>query len=387
MKFKINKANLLLFLLGWVLALAATEILLNFYNPFQFRVKGNKIILPVYFHYNFEITNVKRLDKVVRHTKNSLGFRGEERPENFEKHLTIIAVGGSATEGFILNDGKTWPARLEKKVKESFKHIWLNNAGLDGHTSFGHVILMNDYISKIKPKVVLFLVGGNDLWIKNSKTFDDGLTNDLTLNFDSTKDFLRTASGYSEVLALAYNVYRYSIKIPYPNADSWEANFKEYEISDIQKSEELEIVDKKLKDFKENYKTNYSLRLKKLIKLSRENNIKPVLITSPAIYGDAIDDITNVNFGSMKVGKAGVRENGNIAWASLEFYNDVTRSIGAEHNILVIDLANELPKSSRYFRDFVHYNNEGSEKIAEIVYNNLSPFLKNNFSNYAKSTN
>ena len=81
------------------------------------------------------------------------------------------------------------------------------------------------------------------------------------------------------------------------------------------------------------------------------------------------------------------RENGNIAWAYLELYNDVTRSIGAEHNVLVIDLANQLPKSSRYFRDFVHYNNEGAEKIAEIIYNKLLPFLKNNFSNYAKSIN
>jgi lysophospholipase L1-like esterase len=387
MRLKANTAKIYLFLIGCVLAFIAAEILLRAYNPFQNRVKGNKIILPVYFHYNFEIANVKRLDKVVNHTKNSLGFRGEESPENFKEHLTIITVGGSTTEGFLQTDGKTWSARLEKKAKESFKHIWLNNAGLDGHSTFGHIVLMEDYISKIKPKVVLFLVGINDLWIKDSKTFDDGLKNDLTLNFDSIKGFLRTASSHSEVLSLAYNLYRYSNKIPYPNANSWEVNFEEVKISDIQKYEELEIVDKKLKDFKEKYKTNYSLRLKKLIKLSRENNIQPVLITQPAIYGDAIDDITNVNFGSMRVGKEGVRENGSTAWASLEFYNDVTRSIGAEHNVLVIDLAKEMPKSSRYFRDFVHFNNEGAEKVAEIVYSNLLPFLKNNFSDYSKSIN
>jgi hypothetical protein len=195
MRLKINTAKIYLFLMGCILALIAAEITLRVYNPFQNRVKGNKIILPVYFHYNFEIANVKRLDKVISHRKNSLGFRGEEMPENFEKHLTIITVGGSTTEGFLKTDGKTWSARLEKKAKESFKHIWLNNAGLDGHSTFGHLVLMEDYISEIKPKVVLFLVGINDLSINDGKTFDYGLTNDLELNFDSIKGFFRTASS------------------------------------------------------------------------------------------------------------------------------------------------------------------------------------------------
>ena len=110
-----NKANLLLILLGCALAFIITEVALRAYNPFQFRVKGNKIRLPVFFNYKFELKNTKRLDKVVIHTKNSIGFRGEEEPEKPEKHLTIIAVGGSTTENFIITDGKTWPAILGVK--------------------------------------------------------------------------------------------------------------------------------------------------------------------------------------------------------------------------------------------------------------------------------
>ena len=41
--------------MGCVLAFIATEIMLRAYDPFQFRIKGNKIRLPVYFHYNFEL--------------------------------------------------------------------------------------------------------------------------------------------------------------------------------------------------------------------------------------------------------------------------------------------------------------------------------------------
>lgn len=47
-------------------------------------------------------------------------------------------------------------------MKYNFKDLWINNAGLDGQSTFGHIFLMKDYIKKLKPKVVLFLVGSND---------------------------------------------------------------------------------------------------------------------------------------------------------------------------------------------------------------------------------
>ncbi len=384
MKLKTEKNNLFLVLTGCVLALAATEIMLRVYNPFQFRVKGDKIRLPVYHHYRFELTNVKRLEKVVRHTKNSLGFRGEEPPKNFEKHLTVITLGGSATESFVINDGKAWPALLGEKAKESFKHVWLNNAGMDGLSTYGHTLLMENYIREIKPKVALFVVGLNDQIAKDDRRLDQQLTKDLALNLDSIKGFMRTAGNYSEVFTVALNLYRYTNKIHFPYTNGVEKDLNKVEILEIGKNNELKIVDKKLKEFKEKYENGYSSRLKNLIKLSRDNNIQPVLLTAPALYGETIDDITKVNLGTIKIANG---ENGNIAWKNLEFFNDVTRATGSDRNVLVIDLASEMPKSSRYFYDFTHFNNEGSEKIAEIVYKKLQPFLKNNFGGYSKNIN
>ena len=196
-----------------------TEILLRIYNPFEFRVKGNKINLPVYFNYKIEIKDTKRLNNFVVHTKNSIGFRGEEAPKTFEDYLTIIAVGGSTTECFLIADGQDWPTILGEKLKKSFNLIWINNAGLDGHSTFGHNVLMQDYIVKIKPKVVLFLVGINDLWIQGitSPTIGDRrLKSGLELDLSSIKTFLKTAGNYSEFFALAYNLYRYSITIHSP---------------------------------------------------------------------------------------------------------------------------------------------------------------------------
>lgn len=385
---KVYKANLLLLLIGCVLGFFATEILLRIYNPFEFRVKGNKINLPVYFNYKIEIKDTKSLNNFVVHTKNSIGFRGEEAPKTFEDYLTIIAVGGSTTECFLIADGQDWPAILGEKLKKSFNLIWINNAGLDGHSTFGHNVLMQDYIVKIKPKVVLFLVGINDLWrwgVKDSpKTGDRRLKSGLELDLSSIKTFLKTAGNNSEVFALAYNLYRYSIQIHHPYTNIQDAFLEKAETIDIPKNQELEVVSKRLKSFNEKYKKGYSLRLMKLIKISKENGIQPVLITQPALYGDATDDVTKKYLGSIKLGN---EENGNIAWESLEFFNDVTRSIGLEQKVLVIDLAHEMPKSSRYFYDFLHYNNEGSKKVGEIVYKNLESYLKINFRGHLKNIN
>ena len=42
-----------------------------------------------------------------------------------------------------------------------------NNAGLDGATTYRHLILMEDYVVTLRPKVVLFLIGINDVGAGN----------------------------------------------------------------------------------------------------------------------------------------------------------------------------------------------------------------------------
>jgi hypothetical protein len=50
--------------------------------------------------------------------------------------------------------------------------------------------------------------------------------------------------------------------------------------------------------------------------------------------------------------------------------------------VLVIDLAREFPKDSRDYFDLTHYTNRGAEKVAEIVYQQLEPYLARKFPGY-----
>ena len=159
---------------------------------------------------------------------------------------------------------------------------------------------------------------------------------------------------------------------------------RDVNVMQISKAKEQEVKSNILQEHEESYAKGYESRLNALIKISKENGIEPVFITQPSVFGDAIDNITGINLGTIEIRN---KENGNIAEVILEFYNDITRAVGKKNNILVIDLAKEMPKSTQFYYDFLHYSNQGSEKVAEIINNNLQPFLRNKFSEYSKPFN
>lgn len=358
--------NVLAVFLGIVLALIVLEGLIRIFEPIEFRVRGNKLQLPVNRKWVIRADGISGLDAVIDHRTNWLGFRGENPPKNFADYLTIIVLGGSTTHCRYISEGKTWVDLLGEKLKKSFPKLWINNAGCDGQTTFGHLILMEDIIVKLRPKVVLFLVGANDQRYEASQKYDRHLLrkeNNFYLG-----EFIESLLARSEVYYYGINFIRYY------NARKW--GMLHYPV-DLTKAKRKAVPEKQIEEAKEEHRKkhlkSYAVRLIKLIELSRENNIEPVLITQPYLLGKGIDDRTGVDLATVDAHSSG---NGKMAWEILELYNDVVRKVGQDHQVLAIDLARELPKSSRIFYDFFHYTNEGSVEIANIIYQHLNPFLQ-----------
>ena len=59
-------------------------------------------------------------------------------------------------------DPKLARVRHGSLEKLAYELVWLNNAGLDGHSTFGHEILLRSHIIKLKPDMIIFLTGIND---------------------------------------------------------------------------------------------------------------------------------------------------------------------------------------------------------------------------------
>ena len=344
------------------------EIILRFYNPFHFRLKYDEIILPANQKMVIKNTINEKLDKKIINTKNSLGFRGPEKPADFENALSIITVGGSATSCYFLSDGKSWPEKLSEELKPAFKNLWLNNAGIDGHSTFGHQVLLNDYLINLKPKVILFLTGINDVG-NEQPTFHDKLN--MKGAYSDFKHFIFTNS---EVLSLGLNLIRGWKAQRMNNTTHKLINLKTYETLNL----DDQAIQKRL-DAQGNYLINYKRRIEQLIDTCLAYDIQPVFITQPNLLGEGKDSITGADLKKIKLG---ADLNGNLMWNILEKYNTATIETCAIKNIPVIDLAHLLPKSSLFFYDMTHFTNQGAEKVALLLKPELENILKNKFPSF-----
>lgn len=363
--------NIISLIIGLFLAFVIVEGILRLYNPIEQRIKGDKIVLPVNKKYIFRKVNINGVDDPVVHTKNSLGFRGPELPSGgLDDYISIITIGGSTTECSLLSDGKDWPAVLYKNLHTDFENIWLNNAGLDGHSTFGHIILMEDYIVKLKPTLVLFLIGINEVGITNPTKHDE-LVIRGGVRLSSFKDFVKSLSLYSETVSLALNLFRW--------AKAKVRGLTHHNV-DLRALPQVNYPDPGLDSLLEFHRSQYIpgfyKRLKMLIHLAKANGIEPVFITQPALFGYGTDDRTQVDLGRIQID----RYSGNTKWKILELYNNSMIEAGKSFDVFVIDAAHEMKKSSRNFYDFVHFTNEGARKFGNIVYRHLKKHLKETYS-------
>ena len=376
-RFRSLLLNLVALAFGVVVSLLLLEFLLTIHNPFQARIKGNRIVLLTNKQYHIKNDVIPALDPEITVTRNSLGFRGSNPPPNFGDYLTFFTVGGSTTQCFFLSDDKTWTARFGHRLEHSFRNVWFNNAGLDGHSTFGHLVLLEDHIRNLHPKLVLFLIGVNDLDRDPYQEWDAENVKGRLL-FQSPTAFMKSLSAYSEVASLIANLFR-SLNAYKRGLLHQRIDLKALPYLDIPPAD----ADRNLASHNPAFLQGFEERVKRLVADCRASNIEPVLITQPVLAGSGIDDVTKVDLARIYIGP---QNNGSTWWRLLEQYNDVTRRIGREQNVMVVDVGRRLPKSSRNFYDLVHYTNEGAQAIADILYQDLCPSLATKFPQYANGS-
>jgi len=346
-----------------LLVIALAEIALHIYNPLPFRVHGNRIVLPVHQRYRFHNDGASKLDPITIHTKNSLGFRGPDPPTDFAEQLTVLTIGGSTTECLFLSDGKTWTDAMARRLQRSFPGVWVNNAGLDGQSTYGHLILLRDFVEALHPRVAVFLIGVNDIGLDASNPYDTALTPSSS-PVRSAGIFLR---DHSEIVALAQNLFRV--------ARAKDGGFGHRQI-DLRAVRHLEHDDANTKATIAKWSAAlpaFASRVAAIVDECRSHGIEPILVTQPALYGDGVDPATGIDLSTLQSQGAA---NGRLWWRVQELYNDVTRATARAHGVVLVDAARELPKDSRLFYDFMHFTNEGAAQLGDLVAAGVEPRLR-----------
>jgi len=352
--------------LGITFRLILCEIILRIYNPFSFSLKKGRLILPANQSKIFTNKWIKKLDNQIHYSRNSLGFRGPEPLDSFSQKITILTIGGSTTECRFLSDSCTWSSLLFQKLKSENPNVWLNNAGVEGHSTFGHLLLLKEYVLKLKPKFALFMTGINDVETEKPVEFD--IMTEKKINTNSFKGFLKSLLNYSELGRTIFNFYH--VQLAYKKGlIHREINIREMIDNPIPDS----IIKQQLEKQRP-YLKAYHDRIDKIVTQCQQTGITPVLITQPSLFGSYTDPATGVSMGNKWLVKNS-EQNCVLNEKKLELYNDVLRSYSTR--LTVIDLAREMPKNSIYFYDFIHFTNQGAEIISSILFDNLKNLFFN----------
>jgi lysophospholipase L1-like esterase len=350
------------------LFLLVLELGLRIYNPIHVPLRANDIVLPVNNRFQFKNdSNFDKVDKVVVNTYNSLGFRGAPPPppKDFDAATTVLTVGGSTTACVGLSDGKTWPDLVAAKLSGEFPSLWLNNAGMDGHSTFGHLVLLKQVVSVLKPDFVLYLTGVNDVGRGDLNDWDKGLeTESASLGSSIVK--------HSELLSTIQVVSRTFRAIDLGVFQRKDVDVAKHPRNPIDDAA-MEAV---LAEHRAKHVPGYRARMLQLIQETRKAGIEPILLTQPALYGDVVDPTANVALGDLEFFAGEDTSNARLQWRVLELYNDVLRSLGTEQRVHVIELAHQMPKDSKYYTDWIHYSRAGAERVAAIVAEGLRPVLQ-----------
>lgn len=97
-------------------------------------------------------------DNVV--TTTELGTRWTGADLHDTTKTRIVCIGGSTTFCIGVNDRDSWPARLQEKLGTNYAVF---NYGLSGYTTAEAIIQMALFIPEIKPDMIVFYEGWNDL--------------------------------------------------------------------------------------------------------------------------------------------------------------------------------------------------------------------------------
>lgn len=295
-------------------------------------------------------------------TTNELGMRGPSL-EDKARAFRVLAIGGSTTECFALDDSKTWPYLLMKVLEGSggVGRVSVQNAGLGGHTSIDHLYMLRTNLVAKEADLVLFLVGVNDL---AAALAFEGRSTEADLERHAAERFAHFPRySRSAIFKLLKSLTAARSELRYDEAGFYETMRNKRRSKPLLPAPDLRpAIDE------------YGKRIRQLAEECQKSGKRCVFMTQPTLWHATLSREEDA---SLWFGGLGRKQNykGYLAPADLKmamdgFNRQLLESARAE-GVEAFDLSAQVPKTSSVFYDDAHFTNEGARVVAEKVYEYL----------------
>ena len=299
---------------------------------------------------------LRGISSYSRHTTNEWGLRGDPVPLEWEKTFTILAIGGSTTHCYYLDDKKTWPHLLQEHLKAEKGSVWVGNAGFDGHSTRGHLLVMDSIVKKVKPDGLVFLVGINDLALSLDEKARGGYYDRMRYSprkWEHPLDRLRTfhlARLWKQIVFKEVIVNSEVFHSDLGLTESEPELFTEL-------PEKLEDILPSLEEFRSN--------VKQLIKGGRDLGCQMMFMfmTQPMLSDDS-ERWAKIVGQSFFIRQGNLKISAVTYWRMLGLFNKALIECCAELDVPCYDLSMAVPHEEEYFYDFVHFTEAGASLVA-----------------------
>jgi len=294
---------------------------------------------------------------IARYRRDRFGLRGDYGGD--AASITMLAVGGSTTNEQNVGEEDTWSSVLARELRAQGKPQIVANAGVDGHSTAGHIRSFDLWFAKIpglKPRYIVYFIGVNDRGVA-----PDAITGPDSLAHDTAYKRARAYVENNSVLIRAVRVVR-----------GW---FAARRIGVHHGSGKGETKDSRWvaatvpADLATRLRPNldgYARRLRVL-------HAKTLAFGATPIY------VTQIN-GDGRAAAGVIQEieasGGSTIFAELTLYNAELLKFCAEVKAKCIDLAGELRFGPGDYYDAVHTTPQGSRKIGLYLAGKILPLLQ-----------
>jgi lysophospholipase L1-like esterase len=347
-----------------LILLCLLEIILNFVYDYP---EGYFIYPPNgEFEFKVNLDYVPGIyDSVAYVRHNSIGARSEESTNSF-KHK-ILVIGGSTTACFALNQDKTWTSLLSESLGNDY---WIGNFGRLGNDTNHHILQTQEllkYPELVNTEYVIFLVGVNDFgrFLANEQDYINPSKYSTTLSSfatipDAELPFIRRLTLFKTLRQVKQNFLQSSTNVDYGDSQYLAQQMRQ----NAPKIDTLPNMDLALSHYRNN--------LKKIITLVKSHNMTPVFVTQPSMWKPNLED--NLERLLLTGGTATIGGTNTLNYYSTEVlhkgmkqFNNTLLKICNEQNVLSINLADQLPKSTEVFYDDCHFNENGAQLVANVL--------------------
>lgn len=316
-----------------------------------------------------------------RYVINQDGWRGDLLPHD-DTTYKILAIGGSTTECVYLDETETWPYILQQSLSTTSK-VWVGNAGRSGLNTRNHIVQLAHLSKSRSLDAIIMLLGVNDFMQRLAKGADyqpflgvDALPRSdyeilMSQTFftwpgaDNREPFFKRTAVYRLSRELRYRYQRTTPRRLVQDVDGsvyevWRAHRRQ--ASTI--TSRLPDLSSALDEYRQNINT--------LVRIAAQRRLRLVLATQPYLWRHDLNEREQALLWLGGVGRY-QEEPGHEYYSidaladGMDRYNRQLLALCRAEGLECIDLEKEMPKETTMFFDDVHFTEEGSRHVAQVI--------------------